>query len=147
MTDARHYADGSRTLEFSRATAECRALGEAYPGIQFNKVQLFFLPHEALYDDPDRDDIDILFNVSGAGVDLVRHGFARPAWWTVLSPFGQSRNCGTQGFGSAWLATHTNTGYRLQGVRYEDGLTKLAPVLLERWWTPPTRRESADRAS
>lgn len=132
MPEVCQYHDGSRTLTFRRTDQECVALEAHYAGIRFNQVQLIFLPWSALQDDPERDEIDILFNVSGRGDDLVRHGFAVANWLAEMPASGVSHNRAAVERGHIWQIMRTPRGYRLQGARYPDSLTKLAilaPVL------------------
>lgn len=130
MSEAHQQQDGGRLLLFRRGDRECVLLGNHYRGLRFNQIQLFFLPHATQQDHPERDDCEVLFNVSGSGDDLVTHGFALASWWLSLPASGMRYNCGTAEFGSAWYAARTRSGYRLQGARYTDAMNKLAIALL-----------------
>jgi hypothetical protein len=129
MSEAHQYADGARLLIFRRADHECQALAAHYDGIRFNQVRLTFLPLRALEDGPDREEIDMTFNISGTAFDLTRHGFAHPSWWRMVPSSGITHRCNTDGFGRAWRNIRTAAGYRLQGARYADGMTKLTLAL------------------
>lgn len=126
MSEAFQYDDGCRLLIFRFPDEECQALTAYYRGIRFNQIRLTFLPHCALQDEPERDDLEVTFNISGLPYDLTRHGFAHPSWWRKMPPSGITHRCHTEGFGSAWRNTRTRTGFRLQGAQYHDGMTKLA---------------------
>ena len=78
MSEAYQYDDGCRLLIFRYADEECQALTDHYGGIRFNQVRLTFLPLSALQDVPDREEIEMTFNISGMPFDLTRHGFAHP---------------------------------------------------------------------
>jgi hypothetical protein len=149
MSEAYQYDDGCRLLIFRYADDECQALTAYYSGIRFNQVRLTFLPLRALQDVPDREEIEMTFNISGMAFDLTRHGFAHPSWWRMVPRSGITHRCNTEGFGRAWRNIRTRTGFRLQGAQYADGMTKLTLALrpifhahrLERGVTPlPTRR-------
>jgi len=149
MSDAYQYDDGCRLLIFRYADDECQALTTYYGGIRFNQVRLMFLPLRALQDGPEREEIEMTFNISGMAFDLTRHGFAHPSWWRMVPPSGITHRCNTEGFGRAWRNIRTRTGFRLQGAQYVDGMTKLTLALrpifqvqrLEPGVTPvPTRR-------
>jgi hypothetical protein len=129
MSDARQYEDGSKLLIFRRCAAECLALSAHYKGLRFNQIRLSFLPPSALLDDPDREEIEIMFNISGSACDLLRHAFAEESWWTKTPPSGVAYHCITQGFGRAWRAVRTRNGYSVQRAQYADGMTKLASAL------------------
>ncbi len=129
MSEAFQYDDGCRLLIFRFADEECQALTAHYSGIRFNQVRLTFLPQCALQDGPEREEIDVTFNISGVPFDLTRHGFAHPSWWRMVPPSGIAHRCHTEGFGRAWRNIRTRTGFRLQGARYEDSMTKLAVAL------------------
>jgi hypothetical protein len=129
MSEARQYQDGSRILIFRRPDPECQLLEACYEGIRFNQVQLLFLPASAMRDDPFRDDLDVLFNVSGAPEHLLGHGFAAAGWFVTLPACGISHSCGTADFGRVWHIIRTRNGYRLQGARYCDSMTKLTAAL------------------
>ena len=130
MPESEQKNDGSRLLLFRRGDPECAILGNCYEGLRFNQIQLFFLPHTAQQDDPERDDCEALFNVSGSGAALIAHGFASADWWRSLPPCGMRYNCRTENFGRAWYVARTRSGYRLQGARYIDAMSKLASALL-----------------
>jgi hypothetical protein len=149
MSEAHQYNDGCRLLIFHHTDEECRALSAHYSGIRFNQVRLTFLPPPALQDGPDREEIEMTFNISGRPFDLTRHGFAHASWWRMVPKSGISHRCHTEGFGQAWRNTRTRNGYRLQGAQYPDGMTKLTlalkPVFQARTLEPgvtslPTRR-------
>jgi hypothetical protein len=149
MSEAHQYDDGCRLLIFRYADEECRALTAHYSGIRFNQVRLTFLPLTALQDGPDREEIEMTFNISGSPSDLTRHGFAHASWWRKVPPSGITHRCNTEGFGRAWRNVRTRSGFRLQGAQYPDGMTKLTVALkpvfqarsLERGVTSlPTRR-------
>jgi hypothetical protein len=149
MSEAYQYDDGCRLLIFRYADEECRALAARYSGIRFNQVRLTFLPSRALQDVPDREEIEMTFNISGRAFDLTRHGFAHPSWWRMVPPSGITHKCNTEGFGRAWRNIRTRTGYRLHGAQYVDGMTKLTVALkpifqtrrVKQGMTPlPTRR-------
>jgi hypothetical protein len=149
MTETYQYDDGCRLLIFRYADEECRALAGYYSGIRFNQVRLTFLPLRAQQDGPDREEIEMTFNISGKPSDLTRHGFAHPSWWRMVPQSGITHRCNTEGFGRAWRSIRTRTGYRLQGAQYTDGMTKLIMALkpvfqarrLEQRVTPlPSRR-------
>lgn len=149
MNEAHQYDDGCKLLIFGYADEECRALMAYYRGVRFNQVRLTFLPLRALQDAPDREEIEIVFNISGRPFDLTRHGFAHPSWWRMVPQSGITHRCNTEGFGRAWRNVRTRTGYRLQGAQYADGMTKLTLALrpifnarrFMRGFTPmPTRR-------
>jgi len=129
MSEAYQYDDGCRLLIFRHADEECQALTDHYGGIRFNQVRLTFLPPSALQDVPDREEIEMTFNVSGMPFDLTRHGFAHPSWWRMVPPSGITHRCNTEGFGRAWRNIRTRTGFRLQGAQYADGMTKLTLAL------------------
>jgi hypothetical protein len=129
MSEAYQYDDGCRLLIFRYADEECQALTAHYGGIRFNQVRLTFLPPRALQDAPDREEIEITFNISGAPRDLTRHGFAHPSWWRMVPPSGITHRCNTEGFGRAWRNIRTRAGFRLQGAQYADGMTKLTLAL------------------
>jgi hypothetical protein len=129
MSEAYQYDDGCRLLIFRHADEECQALMAHYSGIRFNQVRLTFLPLRALQDVPDREEIEMTFNISGMAFDLTRHGFAHPSWWRMVPPSGITHRCHTEGFGRAWRAIRTRTGFRLQGAHYIDGMTKLTVAL------------------
>jgi hypothetical protein len=129
MSDAYHYDDGCRLLIFRHADEQCQALTAHYRGIRFNQVRLTFLPLRALQDVPDREEIEVTFNISGLPFDLTRHGFAHPSWWSMVPPSGITHRCNTEGFGRAWRNTRTRTGFRLQGAQYFDAMTKLTLAL------------------
>jgi hypothetical protein len=129
MSDAYQYDDGCRLLIFRYADEECQALTAHYSGIRFNQVRLTFLPLRALQDVPDREEIEMTFNISGLALDLTRHGFAHPSWWRLVPPSGITHRCSTEGFGRAWRNIRTRTGFRLQGAQYVDGMTKLTLAL------------------
>jgi hypothetical protein len=149
MSETYQYDDGCRLLIFRYADDECQALMAYYSGIRFNQVRLMFLPLRALQDVPDREEIEMTFNISGMAFDLTRHGFAHPSWWRMVPPSGITHRCNTEGFGRAWRNIRTRAGFRLQGAQYPDGMTKLTLALrpifdvhrLERGVSPlPTRR-------
>ncbi len=129
MSEAYQYDDGCRLLIFRHADAECQALTAHYGGIRFNQVRLTFLPLCALQDVPDREEVEVTFNISGMAFDLTRHGFAHPGWWRMVPPSGITHRCNTEGFGRAWRNIRTRTGFRLQGAQYADGMTKLTLAL------------------
>ncbi len=129
MSEAYQYDDGCRLLIFRYADEECQALTAHYSGIRFNQVRLTFLPPRALQDEPDREEIEMTFNISGMAFDLTRHGFAHPSWWRMVPPSGITHRCHTEGFGRAWRNIRTRTGFRLQGAQYMDGMTKLTMAL------------------
>ena len=129
MSEAYQYDDGCRLLIFRHADEECQALTAHYSGIRFNQVRLTFLPQSALQDTPDREEIEMTFNISGMPFDLTRHGFAHASGWRMVPPSGITHRCSTEGFGRAWRAIRTRTGYRLQGAQYVDGMTKLTVAL------------------
>ena len=129
MSEAYQYDDGCRLLIFRHADEQCRALADYYGGIRFNQVRLTFLPPCALQDLPDREEIEITFNISGRPFDLTRHGFAHPSWWRMVPLSGITHRCNTEGFGRAWRNIRTRTGFRLQGAQYVDGMTKLTLAL------------------
>ena len=129
MSDAYQYDDGCRLLIFRYGDEECQALTAHYSGVRFNQVRLTFLPQSALQDFPDREEIEMNFNISGLPFDLTRHGFAHTSWWRMVPPSGITHRCSTEGFGRAWRAIRTRTGYRLQGAQYADGMTKLTVAL------------------
>ena len=129
MSEAYQYDDGCRLLIFRYSDDECRALTLHYGGIRFNQVRLTFLPLRALQDVPDREEIEITFNISGRPFDLTRHGFAHPSWWRLVPRSGITHRCNTEGFGRAWRNIRTRIGYRLQGAQYADGMTKLTVAL------------------
>jgi hypothetical protein len=129
MSEAYQYDDGCRLLIFRYGDEECRALSAHYSGIRFNQVRLTFLPLRALQDGPDREEIEMTFNISGRPFDLTRHGFAHSSWWRMVPPSGITHRCNTEGFGRAWRNVRTRTGYRLQGAQYTDGMTKLTVAL------------------
>jgi hypothetical protein len=129
MSEAYQYDDGCRLLIFRYADEECQALAAHYSGIRFNQVRLTFLPLRALQDVPDREEIEVTFNVSGLAFDLTRHGFAHPNWWRMVPPSGIIHRCNTEGFGRAWRNIRTRSGFRLQGAQYVDGMTKLTLAL------------------
>jgi hypothetical protein len=131
MGESRQYKDGSSLLVFKRPDAECRALESLYDGLRFNEVRLWFLPNSALQDNPARDDLEILFNVSGSPENLTRYCFAHDSWWPTVPGSGISHRCGTEGFGRAWRVFRTAAGYRLQGANYSDGLTKLTVAVAQ----------------
>jgi hypothetical protein len=133
MSEAHQYQDGGSLLIAARGDALCMALESHYPGLRFNRVQMHFLSASVLRDDPDRDDVDTLFSLSGTATDLVRHGFAHADWWPMLDVSRTSRSCHTDGFGRVWLITRTRTGYRLQGAQYSDAMTKLALASPHSW--------------
>ena len=124
MSDAYQYDDGCRLLIFRYGDEECQALTAHYSGVRFNQVRLTFLPQSALQDFPDREEIEMNFNISGLPFDLTRHGFAHPSWWRMVPPSGITHRCSTEGFGRAWRAPRTRTGSRLQGAPCADGMTK-----------------------
>ena len=129
MSETYQYDDGCRLLIFRWADEECQALSAYYTGIRFNQVRLTFLPLRALQDVPDREEIEITFNISGMPLDLTQHGFAHPSWWRMVPRSGITHRCNTEGFGRAWRNIRTRTGYRLQGAQYADGMTKLTLAL------------------
>jgi hypothetical protein len=129
MSEAYQYDDGCRLLIFRYADEECQALTAHYSGIRFNQVRLTFLPQSALQDVPDREELEMTFNISGMPFDLTRHGFAHPSWWRMVPPSGITHRCSTEGFGRAWRNIRTRTGFRLQGAQYVDGMTKLTLAL------------------
>jgi hypothetical protein len=129
VSDAHTFSDGSRSLSFRAADRECQILSAFYRGLKFNLLRLNFLPSLALDDDPDRDEMDIFFNVSGGANDLTSFGFAHRSWWPLVPPSGITQRCVTAGFGCAWRIVRIRCGYRLQGVQYVDGLTKAAVAL------------------
>jgi hypothetical protein len=129
MSEAYQYDDGCRRLIFRYSDEECRALTAHYTGIRFNQVRLTFLPLRALQDVPEREEIEMTFNISGSPLDLTRHGFAHSSWWRLVPPSGITHRCNTEGFGRAWRNIRTRTGYRLQGAQYADGMTKLTVAL------------------
>jgi hypothetical protein len=129
MSEAYQYDDGCRLLIFRYADEECQALTAHYGGIRFNQVRLTFLPLRALQDVPDREEIEMTFNISGRAFDLTRHGFAHPSWWRMVPPSGITHRCNTEGFGGAWRNIRTRAGFRLQGAQYVDGMTKLTLAL------------------
>jgi hypothetical protein len=129
MSEAYQYEDGCRLLIFRFRDAECEALAACYGGIRFNQVRLTFLPLRALQDGPDREEIEITFNISGTAFDLTRHGFAHATWWRMVPPSGITHRCNTEGFGRAWRNIRTRAGFRLQGAQYADGMTKLTVAL------------------
>src|SRR6201999_162166 len=129
MSEAYQYDDGCKLLIFRYADEECQALTDHYNGIRFNQVRLTFLPLSALQDVPEREEIEITFNISGMPFDLTRHSFAHPSWWPIVPPSGITHRCNTEGFGRAWRNVRTRTGYRLQGAQYVDGMTKLTLAL------------------
>jgi hypothetical protein len=136
MSEAYQYDDGCRLLIFRQSDSECQALAAFYQGIRFNQVRLTFLPLRALQDVPDREEIDMTFNISGTAAELTRHGFAHPTWWRMVPRSGITHRCNTDGFGWAWRNIRTRGGYRLQGARYLDGMSKLTlalqPIFQER---------------
>ena len=138
MSEAYQYDDGCKLLIFRYADEECQALTAHYGGIRFNQVRLTFLPLCALQDEPDREEIEMTFNISGMAHDLTRHGFAHPSWWRMVPASGITHRCHTEGFGRAWRNIRTRTGFRLQGAQYVDGMTKLTialrPVFHSRRW-------------
>jgi hypothetical protein len=147
MSEAHQYADGLRLLIFRHADIECRQLAAFYRGIRFNQVRLTFLPPRALQDTPDREEIDMTFNISGSMADLTRYGFAHPSWWAMVPQSGVTHRCNTKDFGRAWRSIRTRKGYRLQGATYADGMTKLTmalrPIFHERttvWGFEPSPR-------
>jgi hypothetical protein len=140
MNNTKLYKDGSRLLIFRQSAAECRALSAYYPGIRFNQIRISFLPPTALRDNPDREEMEITFNISGAPYDLLRHAFADVAWWNGALPSGVTYRCATSGFGRAWRVLRTRKGYSVQRAWYVDGLTKLALAL-----QPPTPRRIRGR--
>ncbi len=129
MSEAYQYDDGCRLLVFRYADEECQALTAYYSGIRFNQVRLLFLPLRALQDVPDREEIEMTFNISGMAFDLTRHGFAHPSWWRMVPTSGITHRCNTEGFGRAWRNIRTRTGFRLQGAQYVDAMTKLTLAL------------------
>jgi hypothetical protein len=129
MSEAYQYDDGCRLLIFRYGDPECQALMAHYSGIRFNQLRLTFLPQCALQDAPDREEIEITFNISGMAFDLTRHGFAHPSWWRMVPPSGITHRCHTEGFGRAWRNIRTRAGFRLQGAQYLDGMTKLTLAL------------------
>jgi hypothetical protein len=129
MSEAYQYDDGCRLLIFRCADEECQALTAHYGGIRFNQVRLTFLSLCALQDVPDREEIEVTFNISGMAFDLTRHGFAHPSWWRMVPSSGITHRCSTEGFGRAWRNIRTRTGFRLQGAQYIDGMTKLTMAL------------------
>lgn len=129
MSDAHTFSDGSRSLSFRAADRECQILSAFYAGLKFNLLRLSFLPSLALDDHPDRDEMDIFFNVSGGANDLTSFGFAHRSWWPLVPASGITERCVTAGFGCAWRIVRIRCGYRLQGVQYVDGLTKAAVAL------------------
>ncbi len=78
MSEAYQYDDGCRLLIFRHGDEECQALSDHYGGIRFNQVRLTFLPQSALQDVPDREELEMTFNISGMPFDLTRHGFRTP---------------------------------------------------------------------
>ncbi|MEP7243756.1 MAG: hypothetical protein ABI885_08715 [Gammaproteobacteria bacterium] len=128
MSEAHQYKGGESILILSRDDLECVALEARYRGLKFNRVQIHFLSSSVLQDDPERDDCDTYFNLSGRAGDLVRHGFAHPSWLPRRRSWRTSRTCDTAGFGRVWMVTRTRAGYRLQGARYQDSMTKLTSV-------------------
>jgi hypothetical protein len=129
MSEACQYDDGCRLLIYRYADDECQALTAHYGGIRFNQIRLTFLPLCALQDVPDREEIEVTFNISGMPFDLMRHGFAHPSWWRMVPRSGITHRCNTEGFGRAWRNIRTRTGFRLQGAQYVDGMTKLTVAL------------------
>jgi hypothetical protein len=129
MSETYQYDDGCRLLIFRYADEQCQALTAYYSGIRFNQVRLTFLPLRALLDAPDREEIEVIFNISGTAVDLTRHGFAHTSWWQMVPPSGITHRCNTKGFGWAWRNIRTRAGFRLQGAQYADGMTKLTLAL------------------
>jgi hypothetical protein len=129
MSEAYQYDDGCRLLIFRSSDEECRALTAHYRGIRFNQLRLIFLPLRALQDGPDREEIEMSFNISGSAFDLTRHEFAHPSWWGTATASGNTHRCDTEGFGRVWRNIRTRNGYRLQGAQYVDGMTKLTVAL------------------
>ena len=129
MGEARQYGDGSSAVAFKRSDVECRSLERRYTGLRFNHLHLLFLPPQIWLDDPERDNLEIRFNVSGSFHDLVKHEFAHESWLTPLRAPGAHHRCETPGFGSAWRSARTRSGFRLQGASYADGLLRLMRAL------------------
>ena len=129
MSDVNTNESGPRTLSFQATDPECLALSVHYAGIKFNLLRLVFLPALALHDDPEREEMKLLFNVSGSARDLTRHGFGHESWWPLIPASGITNRCVTEGFGHAWRTVRSRAGYRLQGAQYADGLTKAAAAL------------------
>src|ERR1700761_6668588 len=99
MSEAYQYDDGCRLLIFRHVDEQCQALTAYYGGIRFNQIRVTFLPLGALLDGPDREEIEVIFNISGTPSDLTRHGFAHPSWWRMVPRSGITHRCNTEGFG------------------------------------------------
>ena len=129
MSEAYQYDDGCRLLIFRYADEECQALTAHYSGVRFNQVRLTFLPQSALQDTPDREEIEMTFNISGMPFDLTRHGFAHASWWRMVPPSGNNASLRHGGFRPG-LAGHPHP-YRLSpaGRPIRGRMTKLTLAL------------------
>jgi len=136
MSESHQYQDGASILILNRGDLECVALEARYAGLQFNRVKMHFLPPDVLRDDPEREACDTYFNLSGSASEIVRQGFEVSDWWPHTSVMRTSRNCDTPGFGHVWLVARTRNGFRLQGARYDDAMTKLCRASLPYSWQP-----------
>lgn len=104
------FQDHYLCVEFKSGSAECRQLEERYPGVRFNRVMVTIFALFRFANAPDEDYVEIWFNLSGAETALKRHGFDKPTY------------CGAK--------TRTLQGYRLSHTSYEDGLDRIAVVLV-----------------
>ncbi len=129
MSEAYQYDDGCRLLIFRYADEECQALMAHYNGIRFNQVRLTILPQSALQDVPDREEIEMTFNISGMPFDLTRHGFCAPqlvAHGTAIRHHTSLRH----GRIRAGVAQHPHPHrFSPPGAQYVDGMTKLTLAL------------------
>ena len=132
------FLEQRRPLLFAHADNVCRELQLCYAGLRFNRIQLSFPPAAVLRDQPSREDVDVLFNLSGAAKDLVRHGFAVSAWWPLIPDSGVLHNCSARGFAAVWEIVRTRGGYRLRGASYADGMAKVTVALFPSTWNAVT---------
>lgn len=103
------------------------ALAGRYPGLKFLRVWVQDASDEALLEG---DDLRVFFTVSGSAADLERYRFADSSWWARVPPSGEGRNVVTEGLGQAYKVWRNKKGYRVENGEYDDGLDRIAAVMV-----------------